>query len=176
MTLPPIGRRQGKPDLGEQDIHAHHALGSLGGMTQVPWLLGCLDAAVLDETALIVVIERLQGFCDRGIRQEDRVAPRVVVPPTPLAHHDGIDEVALAILSIRMAPVLRCPILIIGRQPGEAGDCSRLPHGPCCFCLAIGWGVDKIAVSPAASGCKCFLFTATSLRCLEGYVFGKISR
>ena len=44
-------------------------------MPQGPRLLGCLDPAVFDEAALIIVIERLQGLAHRGIGQKTVLSP-----------------------------------------------------------------------------------------------------
>ena len=63
-------------------MHPHGPRGFLGRMAQVPLLLGFLDTAVLDETAVIIVIKGLQGLLHRGIGQEHRFAPRAIV----LAH------------------------------------------------------------------------------------------
>ena len=71
----------------------------------------------------------------------------------PFAHHDGVDEVALEILAIRVAPVLGRPILIIGRQPRDADDFGLLPFGPRRFPLPMAHRVDPPAHGQAfASG------------------------
>src|SRR5262245_10564264 len=97
LTLQPIGGGQGKHEQGEHDMYPYGPLGFLGRMAQVPLLLGFLDAAVLDEAAVIVVIEWLQGLCDRGIRQEDRFARGPILPPIPRADDDRIDWVGLEV-------------------------------------------------------------------------------
>jgi hypothetical protein len=59
-------------------------------MLQAPLLFTLFDTAVLNQTTVVIVIERLQRFCNRGIRQEDGFAPRSIVPIIPRAdHHDG---------------------------------------------------------------------------------------
>jgi hypothetical protein len=76
LTLPPIGGRQGEQQPGEQDTDPHCPGGFLGWMLQPPLRLALLASAVLDETAVIIGIERLQGLVHRGIGQEDGFARR----------------------------------------------------------------------------------------------------
>jgi hypothetical protein len=55
-TWPPIGGRHGEQQPGAQARHSHGSGGVLGWMLQTPLLLALLAIAVLDETAVIIVI------------------------------------------------------------------------------------------------------------------------
>jgi hypothetical protein len=83
LALQPVRRRQGEHQQGEQDVDTHCPGGFLGGMLQAPLLFTLFDTAVLDQTTVVIVIERLQRFCNRGIRQEDGFAPGSIVPIIP---------------------------------------------------------------------------------------------
>jgi hypothetical protein len=90
LALQPVRRRPGEHQQGEQDVDTHCPGGFLGGMLQALLLFTLFDTAVLDQTTVVIVIERLQRFCNRGIRQEDGFAPRSIVPIIPRAdHHKG---------------------------------------------------------------------------------------
>ncbi len=74
LTLPTIGGRHRKQQQGEYDVHAHGPRRFLGRMLQTPLLCTVLDAAVLDQTA-VVIIKRSQGLVHRGVGQEDGFPP-----------------------------------------------------------------------------------------------------
>jgi hypothetical protein len=92
-------------------------------------MLGSLDTAVLDETA-VIIIKRLQRFLDRGARQEHRLTHWSIIFPVLLAYHHGIDRVRLEIPAVVLMPVLQRPILIIGRQPRDPHACRLQLCGP----------------------------------------------
>lgn len=50
-------RRQREHQQGEEYMHPHRPFGFGGGMAQVPLGLGFLDAAVLDETAVVIDLQ-----------------------------------------------------------------------------------------------------------------------
>lgn len=83
LTLEPIRRGQREHQQREDHMHPHRACGFLGGMAQLPLLLGFLNTTVLDETAVIIVIKGLQWLLDQGVRQEPRFtpSPSTCVPP-----------------------------------------------------------------------------------------------
>jgi hypothetical protein len=68
LTLQPVRGGQGEQQQGEHDVHAYRPGSFLGWTLQTPLLLTLLDTAILDQTRVIVVVERLQGFVDRGHR------------------------------------------------------------------------------------------------------------
>src|SRR2546425_495471 len=55
--LQAVRRGKCKHRQGEEHVHLDGAFGLLGGMLQVPRLLTFLDAAVLDETPIVVGVE-----------------------------------------------------------------------------------------------------------------------
>src|SRR5919108_3420184 len=130
LTLQPICGGQREHQQREQDMHSHRALSFLGRMPQFPLLLGFLDAAVLNQTAVVIVIKRPQGLVHRGVGQEDHFACWAIVPTMPLAHHHGIDRVGSKVPAVALAPTLRCAILVVGGQPGDAQDLGLPPLGP----------------------------------------------
>src|SRR5262249_57899640 len=104
--------------------------GLLGGMLQTPLRLTLFETAVLAQTAVVGVVERLPRRRHRGLGQEDRVAPRPLVPMMPRADPHGRDAVGVEIPAAVGAPRLRRPILVIGRQPGDAHHYRLQPLGP----------------------------------------------
>ena len=60
-------------------MHPYGPVAFLGGMAQVPRLLRFLDAAVLNEAAVVLVIEGPHGLVHRGIGQEDRFTSRAII-------------------------------------------------------------------------------------------------
>src|SRR5215216_1237661 len=99
-------------------MHPDRAVGLLWGMPQLPRLLGFLDAAVVDEAVIIIIIKRLQWLLHRGVGQEHRFASRAVVPPMSLMDHHPMDRVGLKVAVVMRPPVLRRAILVIRGQPG----------------------------------------------------------
>jgi hypothetical protein len=89
LTRPPVRPRQGPHQPGQQDVHAPRACGVLGGMLHTPRRLALLQTAMLDQTALIVVVERLPGLLHRRMGQEDRVAPWPIRTSVPWADDRG---------------------------------------------------------------------------------------
>jgi hypothetical protein len=136
-TLQTIRRRQGEHQQGKQHVDAHGPRGFLRRMFQTPLLLTLLDTAMLDRTAVIIVIEGLPGVLHRGIRQQDGFAPWAIIPPVPLAHDHGIDGVGLKVPAGVVTPMLRSPILVIGRQPNDPHDLRLQPLGPGGVALAM---------------------------------------
>ena len=57
LCLQTVRRGKCKHRQGEEHVHLDGAFGLLGGMLQVPRLLTFLDAAVLDETPIVVGVE-----------------------------------------------------------------------------------------------------------------------
>src|SRR5262245_36734331 len=137
LTLPPVGGCQGEQQHGEQDVDAYRPPGFLRGMLQIPRLLGFLDPAILDQTAVIIVVERLQGLVHRGIGQEDRFTRRAIRMPVPLTDNHGIEGVGLEVTPVMVAPMLWRPILVITCQPGDAHDLRFQPLSPRRFALAM---------------------------------------
>src|SRR5215510_6022165 len=84
LTWQPVGGCQGEQQQGEQDVDAYRPPGFLRGMLQIPLRLGFFDTAILDQTAVIIVVERLQGLVHRGIGQEDRFTRRAIRMSVPL--------------------------------------------------------------------------------------------
>jgi hypothetical protein len=85
LTLQTVHRRQGEHQQGEEGVHAHRPRRFLGRMLQAPLLLALLDTAILDQTAIIIIIKGAQGLVHRGIGQEDGFTPRAVFATIPLA-------------------------------------------------------------------------------------------
>ena len=138
LTLPPVGRRPREHEQGEHDVDPNCPRGFLGRMAQAPWLLTLLDTAVLDETAIIVVIKWLQGLLHRGIRQEDRGPAWPEVPVVPRAHHHRLDGVGLEVATVAVAPVLHCPVWIVSCPPVTADHLPSLqPFTPGGFALPM---------------------------------------
>src|SRR6266511_1954806 len=135
LTLQPIGGPQRKHQQSEEDMHPHRPRAFLGGMAQVPLLLGFLDAAVLGQTAVIIIIKGLQRLRHPGLGQEHGLVPRPIVLPLPLAHHDGMDRVGLEIAAVVVTPVCLGPMRLLRRQPCDppTSVSSRSVHaaGPC---------------------------------------------
>ena len=134
FTPQPIGRRQPEQEQGKHDVNPHGPLRFLGRMAQAPLLFAFLDTAVLDETALIVVIKGFQRLLHGGIRQEHGFAPRPKVLPLPLPYDHCIDRVGLEVTAIAVASMRGRSILIVARQTGNADDLRLqpfLPGTPC---------------------------------------------
>ena len=70
---------------------------------------------MLDQTAVIVVVERLQGLLHGGLGQEDGFPPWAIRAPVPRAHYHGMDGVGLEVAPVVLTPVFRRAILIISR-------------------------------------------------------------
>ena len=76
FTPQPIRRGQRKHEPREQHMHPYRPFSFLRRMAQVPLLFRFLDAAVLDQTAVVIVVKRSQGLLYRGVGQENGFAPR----------------------------------------------------------------------------------------------------
>jgi hypothetical protein len=68
ITWQPIDRGQHEHQPREDHMHPHGVCMCLRGMARRPRLLGLLETTVLDETAVIVIIQGLQRYLDRGVR------------------------------------------------------------------------------------------------------------
>jgi hypothetical protein len=145
LTLQAIGGGQHEHQQRAHHMHPHRSVMFLRGMTQVPLLFGGLDAAVLDEAAIIIVIKRPQGCVHRGVGQEHRVAPWAIVPTIPLAHHHGIDRVGLEGPAVVVTPLLNCAIVVVGGQPSDPDHLRLQSFGPGRFALAVADGVHPTA-------------------------------
>jgi hypothetical protein len=130
LTRQPVRGRQGKHQHGEDDVHAHRPRGVLGWMPQFPRLFRLLHTAVLKQAAVIIVITGRHGLLHGGIRQQDGLAARPMVPAVPLAHHDSLARGGLAVAAIGVTPLRGRAIVVIGGQPGDPADLRRPPCGP----------------------------------------------
>ena len=81
-------------------MHSHRPLRFLGRTAEVPLLLGFFDTTVLNQTAVIIIIGRLQGLLHPGIGQNDGFPLGPIVLALPLAHDDGIDQIGLKIAAV----------------------------------------------------------------------------
>jgi hypothetical protein len=82
-------------------------------MFQVLWLFGFLDAAVLNEAPVIIVIKRLQGLLHRGIGQEHGFTPWPIVLPMPLADHHCMNRIWREVTPVVVSPVILSPIWLV---------------------------------------------------------------
>ena len=69
LTRQSIGGGQGKHEERQQDRHSHSPRGFLWRMPQHPRLLRFLDAAMLEQTAVVIIITGLQGLSYRSVGQ-----------------------------------------------------------------------------------------------------------
>ena len=83
-------------------------------MLQVPRLLTFLDAAVLDETPIVVGVEGCEGLVDCLVGQKYHLPARAIVPIVPLPDDHGIERVLLEVLAVPLPSVLCGPILVVG--------------------------------------------------------------
>jgi hypothetical protein len=113
LTRQSIGGGQGQHEARHQDRHSHAPRGFLRRMPQHPRLLRVLDAAMLEQTAVVSIIQGRQGLSYRSGGQEHRVAPWPIVTPLPLAHDHGMDRVGLNVAPVVLAPVLRRAIRVL---------------------------------------------------------------
>jgi hypothetical protein len=144
-TWPTLGRRQGEPQEGQQHVEAHRPRGFLWRMVHTPRRLTRLETAMLDQTAVIIGIEGRQGVLHRGIGQQDGRAPWAIIPPMPTAHDHGVEGLGLQVPAGVMTPMLRRPILGIGRQPGDPHDLRLQSRGPGGCALALADGMSAAA-------------------------------
>jgi hypothetical protein len=129
-TLPPVRSGQGEPQPGKHHMHPHSSSALPGRMPQIPWLLACLNTAVFNEAAVIIVIKHRQWLLDGRMGQEHGFTPWTIVSTVPLADDDGVDGMGLEVAAVVVAPVLRRAIRLVPRQPGHAHDCRLQPLGP----------------------------------------------
>src|SRR6266516_2693326 len=95
LCLQAVRRGQGKHRQGEEHVHLDGACGLLGGMLQVPRLLPFLDAAVLDETPIVVGVAGGEGLVDCLVGQQYHLPARAIVPIVPLPDDHGMERVLL---------------------------------------------------------------------------------
>jgi hypothetical protein len=152
LSLQAVRRRQRAHPHGEDDVDTHRPGSFLGRMLQAPLLFALLDTAMLDETALVIVIERLQGLLHRGIGQKYGFAPGAKVSPMLLADHHGVDGVGLEVPAVVVAPMLWRPILVISGQGGGPDDFALQSFTPGRFALTVGHGVHPTARSDPFPG------------------------
>ena len=84
-TWPPLGRGHGAPQPGAPDGHAHRPRRVLGRRLQTPRRLTLLDRALLAQTAVGIIVERLPGLVHRGMGAADGCAPRPIHVTVPRA-------------------------------------------------------------------------------------------
>lgn len=163
FTLQPVRGRQGEHQQGKRHMYPHGPRGFLRWMFQVPRLLSCLDTAVLNEAAVIIIIKRLQGLRHGGIGQEHRLTPRPIVPPRPCADYYPIDRVGREVAPMVVTPVCLRPILFIRRQPRDPDHLRFQPLAIRRAALPMADQVDSMAdrpPSPAAASARASAVTA----------------
>src|SRR5215831_9135925 len=109
--LQAVRRGKCKHRPGEEHVHLDGAFGLLGGMFQVPRLLTFLDAAVLDETPIVIGVEGCEGLVDCLFAQQYHLPARAIVPIVPLPDDHGLERVLREVLAVPLPRVLGGPIL-----------------------------------------------------------------
>ncbi len=101
-------------------MHAHRPRRFLGKLLAGPLLLALLDTAMLDQTALIIVVEGLQRVVRRDIGQDSRFASWSIVLTIPVAHHHRMDGVGLKVSAVVVRRMLCCSLEFISIKPSVA--------------------------------------------------------
>jgi hypothetical protein len=152
LTLQAVRCPQGAHQYSEDEVHAHRPRRFLGRMLEAPLLLALFDTAMLDQPAVIIVVEGLQGLVHWGIGQEDRFPPWAILVTVPRAYDHGVDGGGLEVPAVVISPMRWRPILVIGRQRCNAHDFRLPPFGPGGFPLAMADGVHPASHGDASAG------------------------
>ena len=75
---------------------------------------------MLDQTALIIVVEGLQRVVRRDIGQDSRFASWSIVLTIPVAHHHRMDGVGLKVSAVVVRRMLCCSLEFISIKPSVA--------------------------------------------------------
>jgi hypothetical protein len=117
-------------------------------------MLAFLEAAVLDDTAPIVIIEDDEGIVDQSVGEVDH-ASRGILPILPGLNHDGIEGLRGVVAPIPMDGLLRIGVVVVG---GEALN----PDQP--RCAFLGPGILPVAVAHDPHPLDCRLVTGQGVR------------
>ena len=108
-----------------------------GRMLQVSGLLALFDTAVLNEAAVIIGVKDFQWLGDHLVGQKYPLPARPIIPIVPLAHHHGVERVALKVLALLGLGVLFRAVLVIGRHRRDAHHFGFQPFRPALFALPV---------------------------------------